>query len=321
MLPKKLLEEVRKRKNKTFLVSAHVHLEGDALGSELALAGLLKSLGKRVFVVNEDRVPDGYLFLPGAGLIIRDIKPLDYDAAIICDCSDLSRIGKVQKVLRKDRVLINLDHHVSNTRFGDINWVEPDASSASEMVHALFKALNVKIKKDDAICLYTGILSDTGSFKYKNTSWRSHAVASELLKHGIDVYKIHRLINESLSEATIRDLGAIIRTLEVSKDGKIAWLSVRNNLVRRNPVIAEETDSIIHFARAIKGVEVAMLFKETVADSEVRINFRSTGAYDVNSLAKEFGGGGHRMASGATQRGKFKTIVKKVVSQAQKGML
>ncbi|HAJ56941.1 MAG TPA: hypothetical protein DCL35_04140 [Candidatus Omnitrophica bacterium] len=318
MPPKKLLAELRKKSNKTFLISAHIHLEGDALGSELALAGLLKALGKKAIIINEDKAPDEYLFLPGIGSIRHDISGLDYDAAILVDCSDVSRIGKMHKALRKDRPLINIDHHISNTGFGDINWIQPDASCACEMVYYLFKALGVAIKKQDAVCIYTGILSDTGSFKYKTTSRHTHLIAADLLKHGIDVYDINRRIYESMSVATVRALGKIIGTLEVSSDGKIAWLLIKNSLIRKNPALAEETDNIIHFARAIAGVEVALLFKETKRNGDVRINLRSTGSADVNELAQVFGGGGHRMASGATVRGALGDVVKKVVDEAVK---
>jgi phosphoesterase RecJ-like protein len=321
MLPKKLLAELRKKSHKTFLVSAHIHLEGDALGSELAMAGLLKALGKKVLVFNEDEAPNEYLFMPGIGSIRHDLSKIEYDAAILVDCSDISRIGKIQKVLRKDKVLINIDHHISNTAFGDINWVEPDASCACEMVYSLFKALGVGIKKDDAICLYTGILADTGSFKYKTTTGKTHLIAADLLRQGVDVYDINRRIYESMSISTVKDLGKIIGSLEVTKDGKVAWLSMRNNLIRKNPTLADETDAIIHFARAIAGVEVALLFKETQANREVRINLRSTGTADVNKLAQVFGGGGHRMASGATVKGTFRDVVKKVVLEAAKRVL
>ncbi len=318
MPPKKLLAEIRKKSNKTFLVCAHINLEGDALGSELAVYWLLKALGKKVILLNEDNVPREYAFLPGAEFIRHRAEALDYDIAILVDCSDTSRIGNIQKLLRKDRLIINIDHHISNSRFGDVNWIEAGSSSACEMIFYLFKALGVKIKKREAICLYAGIMTDTGSFKYKTTSWRTHYIASELLKTGLDVYRIYRYINESLKVGTVEALGKIIRTLSVSDDGRVAWLVVNNSLIRNEPDLAEATDSIIYFARSIAGVEVAMLFKEIRANKETRVNFRSTGKADVNRIAKVFGGGGHRMASGATIRGNFKESVEKAVMVARK---
>jgi len=318
MLPKKLLGELRKKSHKTYLVSAHIHLEGDALGSELAMARLLRALGKKVFVVNEDRAPLEYEFLPGVGGIRHQIKKLDYDAAVIVDCSDVSRIGKVASLIRDDKPLINIDHHISNTMFGDFNWVKPKASCASEMVYELYGALGVKIKKEDAILLYTGILADTGSFRYATTSAWTHEVVSKLMRHDIDVYQIHRRINESFSFKTIQLFGKIIASIETDMTGKIAWLVMRQHMVDIEPTLADQTDALIQFVRSLKGVEVALLFKEVRKSREVRINLRSTGKADVNALARVFGGGGHRMASGATVRGSLKQVVARVVAEAKR---
>ena len=318
MLPKKLLGVLRKKQNKVFLVSAHISLEGDALGSELALASLLKRLGKKVIVLNQDEPPREYSFLPGLGSIRRKVILPDYDVAVLVDCSDISRIGKAAKALRKDRLLVNIDHHISNTMFGDINWVKPNASCASEMVYELFKALNVKINKNEALCLYTGILADTGSFKYSTTSSFTHLVTSELLKHHLDVYGIYRHINESLDVRTVKALGKVIETLKVGQKGKLAWLEVKNGLIKKEPALAYMTDDIIYFARAIKGVEVALLFKEIKAGREVRVNLRSLGKVDVNKLAGLFGGGGHKMASGCTLKGSLKDVVNRFIAEAQR---
>ena len=318
MLPKSLLSAIKNPKNKVFVVAAHVHLEGDALGSELAMAALLKTFGKKVIIVNEDLPPAEYSFLPDIQTIRHDNAPLDYDVAVLVDCSDISRIGKTAKIIQKNRLLINIDHHISNTWFGDINWVKPKASSASEMIYELFKALDVKMNKKDALFLYTGILADTGSFKYSTTSAFTHKVACDLLEYGLDVYGIYSQLHESKDFSTMKALGKIFQTLQRDKSGRVAWLEVRSSLIKKSPELAEQTDDIIHFARSVKGVEVALLFKEVRPRHEVRINFRSRGKVDVNKLAGFFGGGGHKMASGATVRGNFKKVVAKVVSQAQK---
>lgn len=318
MPPKELLSEIRKRKNKVFLVSAHIHLEGDALGSELAIASLLRKLGKKVVILNDDIPPLEYDFMPGIKLISQERKDLSYDAAILVDCSDISRIGKISRVIKKDRLLINIDHHISNTKFGDINWVKPQASCACELVYELFKALKIKINKDEALLLYTGILVDTGSFKYSTTSSWTHVIASDLIKQGLDVYGVYRRLHESMSFHTIKSLAAILATLQTDKTGKVSWLVIKNSLLINDPVLAEATDNVISFARSIKGVEVALLFKEIRKLREVRVNLRSTGKVDVNKIAQVFGGGGHKMASGCTLKGSLKDAVKQVTWQAQK---
>jgi phosphoesterase RecJ-like protein len=318
MIPKQLFAALKNKKNKVFVVAAHIHLEGDAIGSELAMAGLLEALGKKVIVINEDLPPAEYNFLPGLKAIRHKMVSFDYDVAVLLDCSSVSRIGKAAKIIRKDRLLINIDHHVSNTRFADINWVSSKASSASEMVYELFKTLRVKMEKKDALFLYTGILADTGSFRYSTTTAFTHQMAADLLGYGLDVYGIYRYLHENKNFATVKALGKILQTLRKDKSGRVAWLEVRAGLIKKNPELAEQTDDIIQFARSLKQVEVALLFKEVRANQEVRINFRSCGKADVNKIASLFGGGGHKMASGATVRGRFKDIVAEVVKQARK---
>lgn len=318
MISRKVLSEIRKKENKVFLLSAHIHLEGDALGSELALASLLKRLKKKVIVYNEDSPPSEYSFLPYVNSIHCDDPHLDYDVAVFLDCSEISRVGKVHKVLNPKKLLMNIDHHVSNSRFGDVNWVEGSASSACEMVYDLFEGLGVKPNKEESVLLYTGIMTDTGGFKFANTTSKTHQVAAKLLENRLDIYQIHRHIYESMSFETVKFYGKIIQTLKLDKTGKVAWLEIPYSLISKSETLAQQTDSIIHFARCISGVEVALLFKEIHRGKEVRINFRSTGKADVNKIAACFGGGGHKMASGATTKGKLKDVVEKVVAESVK---
>ncbi|MFH1692635.1 MAG: bifunctional oligoribonuclease/PAP phosphatase NrnA [Candidatus Omnitrophota bacterium] len=318
MIPKRLLAEIRKKSNKVFLLSAHIHLEGDALGSELALASLLKRLGKKVIVYDEDAPPSEYNFLPGIEGVVTKDPGIDYDVAIFVDCSDCSRVGKVHKALNSKKLLMNIDHHVSNSFFGDVNWVEGGASSACEMIYELFQAFKVKINKKEAILLYTGMMTDTGGFKFANTTSRTHEAAASLLKSGLDVYRIHRRIYETMSFETVKCYGKIIQSLKTDPSGKVAWLEIPYSLLSKSDVLAQQTDAIIHFARCIEGVEVALLFKEIHRAQEVRVNFRSTGIVDVNKIAAVFGGGGHKMASGATLKGNFKNIIARVVEESAK---
>lgn len=321
-MPKRLLEEVAKKENKTFLVTAHVHLEGDALGSELAAAQLLRALGKKAVIFNEDAPPEAYRFLPGIQSIRHVFDARPYDVAVFLDCSDASRIGGAHRaVLDAAGTVLNIDHHISNSRFGDVNWVNPKASCACEMVYELFGALGIAVTKSAALALYTGILCDTGSFKYPTTSWTTHLIASDLLRHGLDVYGIHRRLNESMNIAYVRLLGGIIRDIKRSGDGRVAWIEIGAPLLKRHPSLIDKTDEIISYARAIEGVQVALLFKETQARREVRVNFRSTGKADVNRLAQIFGGGGHTMASGATVRGRFREVVGRVVKEAGRRLI
>src|SRR3989338_3395462 len=161
---KQVIEEIRK--NNSFLITSHINLEGDSLGSQLAMKGLLKRLGKKAFIVDSGPVPAHYKFLPESSEVLG--RPAagcrDFDAAIVLDCPTLKRTGEIRKMLSKEMVVINIDHHISNEKFGDVNWVEPNASSAGEMVYKLFKAMGVPLTKEIALCLYIAILTDTRSF-------------------------------------------------------------------------------------------------------------------------------------------------------------
>jgi len=295
-----------------------VNPEGDAVGSLLALASLLRRLGKKVHAVVEERVPAEFGFLPGLKGLRRRAWPKDYDVCVLIDCSNTTRIGGLRRRLRPDRLLVNIDHHVSNTRFGDVNWVDPSASSACEMLQGLFGALRVPIRHAEALSLYTGIMTDTGSFRFASTTSRTHAACADLLRHGVDVNVVYRRLHENWPFRAVALLGEVLRTLRRDKSGTVAWLTVAAPMLRRCPLFLSRTDAIIRFARSVAGVEVAVLFKE-VRPGEVRVNFRSCRGRDVNRLARRFGGGGHPTASGCTVHGRLKDVVRRVVDAAVPG--
>ncbi len=315
MVPKKLVNALRDKKHKVFVVATHMNVEGDALGSALALASLLRRLGKKVHGVIEEKVPTEYAFLPGLKRLRRRAWPEDYDACVLIDCSDKTRLGDLARKVRRDRLLVNIDHHVSNTRFAHVNWVDPTASSACEMVHELFKAMGLFIRHSEAVQLYTGLMTDTGSFSFASTTSRTHAAAADLLRHGVDVHGIYRALHEQWPFGAVALLGEVLGTLRRDRCGKIVWLTLSASMLRRQPTLLSRTQDIIRFARSVAGAEVMILFKE-VRPGEVRVNLRSSGRRDVNALAKRFGGGGHPMASGCTLRGSLRDVVRRVVAAA-----
>ncbi len=318
MVPKRLVNALRDRKHKVFVVATHVRVEGDALGSALALASLLRRLGKKVHGVTGERVPDEYAFLPGLKRLRRGAWPKDYDVCVLVDCSDRTRLGDLARKVRRDRLLVNIDHHVSNTRFAHVNWVDPSASSACEMVHGLFKAMHLSIRHSEAVSLYTGLMTDTGSFRFASTTSRTHAAAADLLRQDVDVNGIYRALHEQWPFGAVALLGEVLGTLRRDPSGKVAWLTVSAAMLRRQPSLLSRTEEIIRFARSVAGVEVAVLFKE-VRPGAVQVNLRSIGRLDVNALARRFGGGGHPMASGCTLRGPLKDVVRRVVAAAARG--
>ncbi|MGE5280634.1 MAG: DHH family phosphoesterase [Deltaproteobacteria bacterium] len=317
MVPEKLINALRSARHKVFVVSTHTQPEGDALGAQLALASLLRRCGKKVVCVNQDRPPAEYAFLPDIDRLCRESWPRDYDVCVLVDCSDVTRIGGLRARVRADRLIVNIDHHVSNTRFGGVNWVQPRASSACEMIHALYKAMRVSLRRDEALQIYTGLMTDTGSFRFAGTTARTHAVAADLLRHRLDVAGIYRKVHEELSFAAVVAMGHVVRTLRRSRCGTVAWLTVSRGLLRRFPELVSRTDDLIRFARSIAGVEVAFLFKE-VGPGEVRVNLRSCRGRDVNKIARRFGGGGHPMASGCTVRGTLASAVRRLVGAARR---
>lgn len=306
------------RRHKRFLVSSHINPEGDSLGSALALRGLLLQLGKQVEVVWDGPVPELYRFLPGSSAI-KSRPTRSYEAAFLVDCPVLSRIGRTQRFLSKDKLLCVIDHHISNERFGTVNWVDPNAAAVGEMIYTLFKAFRVKIGKAEAINLYVSLVTDTGSFRYSNTTARVHTLASELIRRGIKPAAIASFLYESHSYPSRRLLALALETLQVDRGGELAWLTVTQKMLRSSRCSSEETEGIVDFARSLKRVRAAVFFREE-KNRTIKVSFRSKGNFDVNRIARRFGGGGHRAASGCLVRGSLREVEGKVLSAVRKAL-
>ncbi len=294
---KKILQTIKK--NETFLLSTHVNPDPDALSSELVLDIYLRSLGKKVFIVNEEKVQDRLDFLPG-GKRIRGFKKnltIDYDVAIVVDCGDLNRIGKVQNLIQSDKVLINIDHHITNDKFGSLNLVVPDASSTAEVLYDFLKTAHFQMTKNAALLLYAGILTDTGSFRYANTTHKTHLIAGELRKFPFSADDLYRQLYETMPLNDVKEFTKLISRFDAIYLGKVVCLELRKRVLARFSGNIDLRDMIFKFLRAIKGVEVCVIFTE-VNSKETRINFRSMGDFNVAKLASNFNGGGHRRASG-----------------------
>ena len=319
---KKLAEAVRKQNN--FLITTHVNPEGDALGSELGLYLLLRRLGKRAVIVNEDGVPNGYEFLPAKENIRpfgKNAKWVKFDCMVVLDCSDLDRTGEVWRLNKLRKPVINIDHHVSNRNFGDVNCVDPRASSASEIVFNLYKEMRLPLDRDSAVCLYTGIFTDTGSFRYSNTSPATHRVAAELLNQGISVPQIYKNVYENVPFQDMKLLADILPNMKRQARGRLVWFQIRHNMLKGKKLSFDLSEHVLSFGRTIKGAEVVVLFKENLGvKDEIRINLRSNGAVDVNKIAACFGGGGHKTASGATVNGKIDAVRRKVLAKIRESL-
>ncbi|MDD4940311.1 MAG: bifunctional oligoribonuclease/PAP phosphatase NrnA [Candidatus Omnitrophica bacterium] len=311
------------RRYRRFLITSHTNMEGDAIGSELAFAFLIKKLGKTPVIVNEDTVPYGYEFLPGTNMIVkynRSAPVLRFDCFVALDCSDLHRTGEVYRLNAAHKPVLNIDHHISNGYFGDVNLVDGNASCACELVWRLYKKMHVPVTKQAAVALYAGIMTDTGSFRYSNTTATTHAIAAELVAAGIDVSAVYRNIYGNIPYDDLKLLASILPTMQRSPDGRIVWFEIRKEVLKKQKKIYFDLgENILNYGRSLKGAEAVILFKENISSkNEVRVNFRSHGAIDVNAIAKAFGGGGHRTASGATVAGALSRVKRAVLAVARK---
>ncbi|MFH1395434.1 MAG: bifunctional oligoribonuclease/PAP phosphatase NrnA [Candidatus Omnitrophota bacterium] len=302
------------RNNDNFLITAHVNPEGDSIGSQIAVYYLLKSLKKKALIVNHDRVPDNLKFLAGAEVILNDI-PEDFipETIVVLDCPVKERAGSVSKNILDCGTIINIDHHVSNEFFGDVNWVESSVSSVGEMVFYLFKEMQISFNKEVIEAIYTAIVTDTGMFNYNNTSNETHKVAGELIAAGVNPKEMHGKIFENKSISDIRLLGRALADIRLEAGGRIAFMTLTQKMYEEEGVEEISTDEFINFPRSLKGVEIAVFLKENSVPEKINVSFRSKGKVDVNMLASKFGGGGHAQASGC--------ILNYVLEEARKRIL
>jgi len=305
------------KKNNDFVVTAHTSLEGDALGSELAFYRILKALGKRAVVINDEAMPYGYEFMPDMGVIKRYEKGsaarLKVGCFCILDCSDLGRFGRVASLSRGVTIL-NIDHHISNTCFGDVNLIDPKASCCAELVYKLYKQMRIPLDKDTATMLYAGVITDTGSFHYRSTSAFTHKMAADLVSHGVDPTAVYKNIYESIPFADAKVLATLLSSINRDPSGRIAWFEIRRQDLPKRKIAFDMSERLLSFARSLKGIQVAALFKENPRiKGLVRVNLRSQGKADVNMIAAHFGGGGHRTASGCNVKGGMDAVVRKVM--------
>ena len=305
------------KKYSKFLITSHISLEGDALGSELALASLLKKLGRQAFIVNGDTTPSNLKFLPGEKkLYHRLIKPT-FEAVFVVDCPNKHRVGPVITLLDDPKPIINIDHHIDNKKFGKINWCDPGASSAGEMIYRLFELTQTKLDKKDALNLYTAILTDTGCFRYSNTTSAALLISSELLKFGIEPAKIYARIYENNSVQELTCVTKIISRMSFAANNKIAWVKINKTEFKRIKGKQELLDKVFDFARSINTVKVVIVFSQPNSHL-VKLSFRSKKPIDVQKIALFFGGGGHKYASGCVIKGNIKEIEKRILKQVKR---
>jgi len=311
------------RRHKKFLISAHVDPEADAIGSQLALASLVKRLGKESVIVDQDPPPVSCDFMPGINSIVlcKDLnrKVLkDTDCALVVDCPTLERTGKVAGLIAKDMEIINIDHHVSNSYFGHVNWVDQKGAATGEMIFEIYKRLGLKLTKDEAINIYSAILIDTGSFRFPNTTANTHRVAAELIKNGLDTNFIFERLFEMKTYDVTHLLGRSLSTLRRTGDGKIVWMWITRDMMGKTGAQLKDAENFIGFARSVRGSKVALLFKESEEKGLIKVSIRGKAGVDVNKIARKFSGGGHVAAAGFSIKASRREAERRVLSEVSK---
>jgi len=300
------------REKDRFLIACHENPEGDAIGSELALALALRKMGKTATVLNADPVPANLLFLPGAGTVVFTEDGSKYDVAVVVDCGSPERTGRVAQELRKCPLLVNIDHHRTNGDLGELSLVDPDAAATGLLIHRVLSAMGYEIGLDVATNIYVAVLTDTGSFHYGSSSPEAFEVAGEMVRRGVDPWAVAEQVYEMQSVRRLRLLGRVLDSLDVSADGKVACIITMLVDLREFASGKDALEGFINYPRSIVGVEVAVSFREEEG-GVIRVSFRSKGRVDVSAVAARFGGGGHHNAAGGTVPGALADVKKRVL--------
>lgn len=286
----------------------HLAADGDALGSSFALALVLSGMGKRVDVLLEEEVTSIYGFLPGKDLSrVYSEDAIHYDLALALDSGDSERLGSRKEVFENADHTANIDHHNTNTKFAKQNYIDRAASSTGEIIYILLGKMGQQIDKDVAINLYIALSTDTGGFRYSNTSARTHLIVSELISLGVDVAEISRILFDTASYEKVKLTGAAIQSIELVEDGRVAVMALTNETIRNTGAREDESDGIINIARNITGVEVAVMLRQ-LDSGEIKVNLRSNNYVDVSAVASRYSGGGHKRAAGFTTAGDLEQL-------------
>lgn len=295
MMLDKVLQEIHH--NNTFLITTHESPDGDAVGSCLALANFLRKLGKEVTVHLCDALPDIYAFLPLADTIVHTIPGSFYDICFVLDVGEFRRAGKHINSFRGVGGYINIDHHLKCENLNAINYIDHEACATGALIYRIIKAGGHEIDYDTALCIYTAVITDTGSFRYSNANPEAFAIAGEMVANGVNPWDLAEKLYESQPKERLELLSLALSTLSISPRGDFASITVTLDMYDKSGATAELTDGFINYPRSIRGVEVALFFRE-IKPGEFKVGFRSKGKVDVSSLAAAFGGGGHHNAAG-----------------------
>ena len=308
------------REHQTFCVVGHIRPDGDCIGSQLGLAMALQNEGKQVVCWNEDAAPAKLKFLDPTGMFARPKRGETFDCVIATDCASFERLGKTGDCLANRKVMINIDHHESNTRYADINWVSAREASTGELIFRLLKVARWPITKPIADNLFTAVSTDTGSFQYANTRPGTFHTGAELVTRGANLAKICDEVYQSYSLSRVRLLKLVYNKFRLTEDDRIAWFWLKKADFSRTGAVSNDSEGLIDHIRAIEPVVVACVFEELEPEL-TRLSLRSkSDKINVNEIAAQFGGGGHSAAAGARIAGKPLSVQRRVLAAVKKAM-
>jgi len=314
----RVLEAIRQ--SQTFCVVGHVRPDGDCIGSQLALTMALQNDGKKVCCWNEDPMPSKLAFLDRQHLLQAPRRGYHFDCVIATDCASLERLGKVGECITDRSLLVNIDHHESNTRYGDINWIAAREPSTGELIYTLLKTAGWPITLPIADCLFTAISTDTGSFQYPTTRPKTFHIAAELVKRGANMAKICDEVYQSYPLSRARLLKHVYAHFHLTHENQIAYFWLKPADFARTGATPADSEGLIDHIRAIEPVVVACVFEEIEPDL-IRISLRSKSEkVSVNDIAEQFGGGGHPAAAGARIQGTPLSVQRKVIAAIKKAL-
>ncbi len=315
--PESLLAKLRA--GHRFLVTSHANPDGDAIGSEIGLARILRSIGKGAVIWNRDPTPSLYRELPGARRIHTGSEPPSgfpeaFDGVIVLECPSLDRTGLEEALAPLEQ--LNIDHHMGNEHYGSVNWVDPAAPAVGEMVFRLANGLRAELDPQTATALFLTLVSDTGGFRFANATADAFSSAAALVREGARPEQVAEWLYESRPLASIKLLGEMLKTLELHAEGRIASVALTRQMLDATGAQTSDTEGLVDVPRSIDGVSTVVLLRQT-GESEFKVSLRSRGEADVERIARAHGGGGHKNAAGFVAKGDLASSRQKVVEEVE----
>jgi bifunctional oligoribonuclease and PAP phosphatase NrnA len=298
---------------KTIAILPHIYADGDSLGSSLALNMTLQKMGKNTSVFIEEPIPFIYDFLPESKAVqLFSGNNQIFDLVIALDTGDLGRLGKRIEIFDNAKITVNIDHHFTNSEFAFHNYIDSNSSAVGEIIYQLINMMDQKLDSEIATCLYVAIATDTGGFRFSNTTAVTHQIVADLIGNNVNVSEISQKVFDTVTHGKVKVLGEAIKSLELLEYGKLAVLTLSDEIIKNIGAKDEDCDGIINTGRNINGVEVAILLR-VKENGEIKVNLRSKSYVDVGAIANMYSGGGHKRAAGCTVQGNPEDVKKRLI--------